>query len=150
MLQHKGEELAVETPLSAGFAVHIDTWPVSCFASWRSWTRNRLAAVVGNCLQEVSPFCSALLPFLLPVNKLFYSLSGPRRKGGRGGEVLWDGAMEREVKSLFRNVPGQASGWHGPDDCEGILGRGKPGNPVQHLPLCPSLPPSRSLFFFPF
>ncbi len=53
--------------------------------------RNQLPAVVGNCLQEVSPLCSALLAFLLPVNKLFYSLSGPgeRRRGEGGGEVLW-------------------------------------------------------------
>lgn len=58
--------------------------------------------------------------------------------------------MRREVKSVFRNVPGQASRWQSPDDWEGILGRGKPGNPVQHLHLFSSLYPPPSCLSRPF
>ena len=57
--------------------------------------------------------------------------------------MLW-GHGESAVKSVFRNLPGQASHGHGPDDWEGILGRGKPGNPVQHLLLCSHPPPPSS------
>lgn len=83
-----------------------------------------LATISRKCL----PFCSAplaLCALLLCVNKPFYSLSGP----GKEREVVW-GHWGREVKSVFRNVPGQARSWHKPDDCEGILGRGSRGTPL--------------------
>lgn len=140
------EELAVNAALSAdGFAVQIDKRPVSCFFffSFRTLLDTEtssallLATVSRKCLPS-APRCSL---FLLHVNKLFYSLSGlGGREGGGGGRCCGD--TEREVKSVFRNVPGQASGWHSPDDCEGILGRGKPGNPVQHLQPFSLPPPS--------
>lgn len=39
------------------FAAQKERWTVSCFASWCSEHREHLTvAVVGNCLQEVSPF----------------------------------------------------------------------------------------------
>ena len=69
------------------------------------------------------------LTFLLRVNKLFYSLSGSggseggggeagrccgdtEREGARGSEREQERAreQEKEVKSVLRNVPGQASG----------------------------------------
>lgn len=97
--------------------------------------RNHLhVAVVGNCLQEVSPLCLVLLD-ISAVRKqplLFIVWALRVEEVGRC-------CGEREVKSVFRNVPGQASGGLSPDDWEGILGRGKPGNPVHHLQFSPSM-----------
>lgn len=124
-------------------------------------------------LATISRKCLPSMLFLLRVNKFFYSLSGlSGRQGGRekqsrgrccgdtrerervgrteGGRE-WVSEWVREVKSVLRNVPGQAWGWHSPDDCEGILGRGRPGNPAQHFQPSPSLPPFfLPLFFLPF
>lgn len=124
----------------------------SCFSSWCSWQRKKLPAVVGNCLQEVSPLCAAGFSAACKQGLIF--IVWDRREEEAVRKVLrghGEGKREREkrkkarervreVKSVFRNVPGQALGWHSPDDCEGILGRGKPGNPVQHLQPSPSLP----------
>lgn len=97
-----------------------------------------LATVSRKCL----PSAWRCLIILLSVNSLFYSLSRLRgRWRERGGTALWGQSEregEREVKSVFRNVPWQASGRLSPDDWEGILGRGEAGEPR-------STPPALSL-----
>lgn len=108
-------------------------------------------AVVGNCLQEVSPLCLALLNFsAVRKQPLFIHCLACEGGGGGGGSAGTWRARGREVKSVFRNVPWQASGRRSPDDWEGILGKGKPGNPVPTPPALPlSLTSLLPTFFLP-
>lgn len=107
--------------IGGSFAVQTDKWQASCFPLCDA----RDPAPPPLLLATVSRKCLPSMLSLLRVNKLFYSLSGLRGReggwegGGEEGKVLWGhkererergNEREREVKSVLRNVPGQAWG----------------------------------------
>lgn len=122
------------------FFCQADKCP-SCLSGCRN--HHSVAVFVGNCLQEVSPLGLALLDYsavckqpLLFIVSTTREVEGERRDSTLGTER--ESGRGREVKSVFRNVPWQASGRLSPDDWEGILGRGEAGEPR-------STPPALSL-----